>query len=498
MLEQEQNKYFEQAREATLAEIGSNQQAMLDNAMAAQETNETLEPAYVVDDGPVRNQLQGQIVAPAGGGLVQRPVAQPQTAAEPAASFQSPINPNLVADEAQKYPAVDASRLNVGAPQSAQQPFQNPINPNLVAEAAQQQPGVYVGHGMTMPAGLAVQANEAAARASQTPFDDIVMETEAEKAAREKQAMLEKALDPQAMRAESSRKWIAGIGDALASVANMVGTGHGAANQQQTYALPSVNAAIEADRKRRGEQYQRQLDRINALEIQESKNKAAEAERAYKKEKDEADRAFNREKWEAETEHKKNQLQRQIDQDQFNNELNTRKQEENERHNKSQESINWYKATKGENPNGTGDDGGNGSSSRFSGKRGGGIKEAKTDYNSMLDEIAENNGCENWADLTNRAKSDRALREIHNKFDLGKDKAGAAKIEGMISSYAKNYAPEFYEHYFGKSAGDGNVDFNAYKTTGAGATAAPSGGSTLSGIMSSTPQAGGKKRRRKQ
>ena len=124
------------------------------------------------------------------------------------------------------------------------------------------------------------------------------------------------------------------------------------------------------------------------------------------------------------------------------------------------------------------------------------IKEAKTDYNSMLDEIAENNGCENWADLTNRAKNDRSLRAVYSQFDLGKDKAGAAKIEGMISSYAKNYAPEFYEHYFGISAGDGNIDFNAYKTTGAGQAAAPSGGSTLSGIMSSSQQGTGRKKRK--
>lgn len=462
MLEEERNKYFEQARQATLSEIAGNQQAMLDSAMAPA-APEMLDDVVVEDSRIQMPSLQGQAVTSNTGGLVgERPQGVPvqQAAAAPA------------------------------------QPFQNPLNPNLVAEAAQQQPGVYVGGGMTMPAGLAQQANNAAAAAlSPTPFDDVVDEVDAVKAEQAKQAEIEKALDPRIQRAENARKWVSGIGDALASVANLVGTGHFASNQKQTYSLPGVNEAIEKDRARRQTAYQKQLDRLNALEIQAAKDKQAEAEREAKKAENEAKRAFDREKWEAEKEHKKNQLQRQLDQDQFNNDLNTRKQEENERHNRSQESINWYKAKKGDDPSG-GEGDGNGSGSRFSGKRGGGIKEAKTDYNSMLDEIAEKNGCESWADLTNRAKSDRTLREIHNKFDLGKDKAGAAKIEGMISSYAKNYAPEFYEHYFGKSAGDGNVDFNAFKPAAAPSAAAPSGGGTLSGIMSSTPQEAGKKKRK--
>ena len=112
----------------------------------------------------------------------------------------------------------------------------------------------------------------------------------------------------------------------------------------------------------------------------------------------------------------------------------------------------------------------------------------------MLDEIAERNGCADWADLSNRAKNDRNLRGIYNQFDLGKDKDGAAKIEGMISCYARNYAPEFWAHYFGESP-QGGVNFNEYKS-GAGAPAANAGG-TLGSIMSSTPQGGSRGRNRR-
>ena len=454
MLEEERNKYFEQARQATLAEIAGNQQAMLDNAMAVPEPAPTqLDEVVVAENRQQMPSMQGQAVA--------------QT------------TPDLAGNAPRQFETIPQYVAPIEGPNQVQAPEQAA---GLAGQRPVQQPGMALpGAEVQSPAGLA-------------GYDDWLNKTYAEAENRRKQAEMDRLLDPRMQRAENSRKWIAGIGDALASIANMVGTGHGAANQKQTYMLPGVNEAIEQDRARRAQGYQKNLDRLNALELQAAKDKQAELDRAAKKEKDDADRAFNREKWEADTKHKQDQLQRQLDQDKFNNDLNTRKQEESERHNRSQESINWYKAKKGDN--GPGEDDGNGSGSRFTGKRGGGMKEAKLDYNSMLNIIAEDNGCENWADLTNRAKNDRTLRAIYNQFDLGKDKAGAAKIEGMISSYAKDYAPDFYEHYFGRSAGDGNIDFNAYKTAGAGSAAAPSGGSTLSGIMSSNPQ-GGKKKRNK-
>ena len=470
MLEEERNKYFEQARQATLAEIAGNQQAMLDNAAAEQVG--TIEPAYAFAD--------------------RKPMDNPQgVAGTQEGQLQAPANPTPYGEE--QTPRPEPVPAKVGAYSFGALPVIN--GPTAQAETMQEPSGI--NGEIQMSGKRIVPGAEVQNPAGLAGYDKWLADTFAEAENRRKQAELDRLLDPRMQRAENSRKWIAGIGDALASIANMVGTGHGAANQKQTYMLPGVNEAIEQDRARRAQGYQKNLDRLNALEIQKAKNDAEAAKQAadleYKTKKDDADRAFNREKWEADTKHKQDQLQRQLDQDKFNNDLNTRKQEENERHNRSQESINWYKAKKGDN--GPGEDDGNGSGSRFTGKRGGGMKEAKLDYNSMLNIIAEDNGCENWADLTNRAKNDRTLRAIYNQFDLGKDKAGAAKIEGMISSYAKDYAPDFYEHYFGRSAGDGNIDFNAYKTAGAGSAAAPSGG-TLSGIMSSNPQ-GGKKKKNK-
>lgn len=309
-------------------------------------------------------------------------------------------------------------------------------------------------------------------------YDAWLDNTSAEKEAMNKEAEIQEILDPRIQRAESSRRWIAGIGDALASMANLMGTAHDASNQRQTYMLPAVDQAIEQDRARRQAQHQRQLDRINKLQVQQLKEQRADARTAAQigaqNERAAGDRAVRqanndivnqlaRDKFEADQ-----QRQKTVD------DLNERKQQETERHNRKQEGIAWARVSrmKDNRPAGGGDAG---SDARYSGSRGGGMKDAKTDYNAMLDEIAVRAGATDWADLTNRSKNDRSMRELYNKFDLGKDKAGNVKIEGMISSYAGNYAPEFHEYYFGKDGSD-KVDFSGFKSK-----KKPEG--TLSGIM---------------
>lgn len=390
MPEEERNRYYEQARQATLAQIAGSQQAMLES--------------------PVAEQL------PAGRTIDVPPVMEAPTA-----------------------PAVTEQQ-------------QKPVG-----------------------------------------FDAWFNNTWSEKAALQKQAEIKDILDPRVQRAENSRKWIAGIGDALASMANLIGTGNDAARQPQHYMLPGVNAAIEQDRARRNALYQKELDRKNALMMKEleergkdaraaaqigAQNDRAAADRAARQANNDIVNQLARDKFDADQ-----QRQKTID------DLNERKQQETERHNRKQEGIAWARVSRmKDNRHAGGGDAG--SDSRYSGSRGGGMKDAKTDYNAMLDEIAVRAGATDWADLTNRSKNDRSMRELFNKFDLGKDKAGNVKIEGMISSYAGNYAPEFHEYYFGKDGGSGKIDFAGFK-----AKKPASGSSTLSGIMNSQPK--GKNKRNK-
>lgn len=66
---------------------------------------------------------------------------------------------------------------------------------------------------------------------------------------------------------ENAYRYITGIGDAISGVANLVGTAHGAANQQQEYNAPGVMAKAEEQRKARKlemEQINARLDELRA------------------------------------------------------------------------------------------------------------------------------------------------------------------------------------------------------------------------------------------
>lgn len=432
MPEQELNKYYEQARRATLAQIAGNQEQL------------------------VQSQQQSL------------PMAQVMRASEE-------LNAPLPAG-----PAIPQGQAQVQAPA-----------------------GLYQDRGLeAMPGGPELPAGQAVMQAQEQPvgLDDWMAGMEEERARRSRELEMAQILDPRAQRAENSRKWIAGIGDALASMANMVGTGNDAANQPQTYMLPGVNAAVEQDRARRTAAYQKQVDRINQIILQQAKDAAADARQQRQ-----IDAADKRAAADREARARQNETANKLARDKFESDkakqeaadkLAARRQEETERHNKVAEQQGWSRIAKMKDNNnpGAGDgEGGNGGG-RFSGRKGGGIKDAKTDYNAMLDEIAERNGCVDWADLTNRARNDRTLRGVYNQFDLSKEKAGSAKIEGMISHYAKDYAPEFHSYYFGGGVDD-KVDFSGYKPAAQQSTA--TSGGTLADIMSSGQDNGKRKKKNK-
>ena len=284
MPEQELNKYYEQARRATLAQIAGNQEQLVQSQQSL-------------------------------------PMAQVMRSSE---------------------------ELNAPLPSGPEIP---------VGQAQVQDPaGPYRDHGLeAMPSGPELPAGQAVMQAPQTPqtpygYDEWLDRTEAEKNAALRQAEIETILDPRAMRAENSRKWIAGIGDALASIANMVGTGNDASNQPQTYMLPGVNAAVEQDRARRTAAYQKQVDRMNQLILQQAKDAAADARQ--QRQIDAADKRADADRAARE---KQNETANKLARDKFENDkakqeaadkLAARRQEETERHNKVAEQQGWSRIAK--------------------------------------------------------------------------------------------------------------------------------------------------------
>lgn len=75
------------------------------------------------------------------------------------------------------------------------------------------------------------------------------------------------AMDEASQKRAQAYRYIAGIGDAISGVANLVGTAHGAANQQQEYNAPGIMAKAEEQRKARKlemDQLQARMDELKA------------------------------------------------------------------------------------------------------------------------------------------------------------------------------------------------------------------------------------------
>ena len=67
-------------------------------------------------------------------------------------------------------------------------------------------------------------------------------------------------MDAEALKNERSRKVIAGMGDAISSIVNLIGTMNGAYDQKQTFIEPRLRDAIEQDRAKR----RMQMDKLRA------------------------------------------------------------------------------------------------------------------------------------------------------------------------------------------------------------------------------------------
>lgn len=295
---------------------------------------------------------------------------------------------------------------------------------------------------------------------SRGAFDDVYNLYSQEIARREKERQAAIEADPKLRRGEDARKWMVGIGDALASVANLVGTAHNASNQKQVYGLPGVDADIERERAQRLGDLRRRQNEIDDLygkmlgarlaganaqsreSIQNIKNdfnitkegnrhSEAVARQAGIDAKNAADQANKDRKADLDAQ----KAQASID------EINSRIDK-----NRAQVSQGWAKLQQQAAKNGAG-----------AAKASVGIGAAKANYNEMLDEIATDSGYADWQSVMEASRAgDTTARTLYNQFDLGKDKAGNAKIEGMISHYAEDFAPEFFRKYFGQQATNGS------------------------------------------
>lgn len=75
-------------------------------------------------------------------------------------------------------------------------------------------------------------------------------------------------LDETAQKRANAYRYITGIGDAISGIANLVGTAHGAANQEQHYNAPSVIQKAEAARKERKLEMDKLNERLRELKAQ--------------------------------------------------------------------------------------------------------------------------------------------------------------------------------------------------------------------------------------
>lgn len=78
--------------------------------------------------------------------------------------------------------------------------------------------------------------------------------------AAEEERKTSRANDAEYQKKANAFRYIAGIGDAISGVANLVGTAHGAVNQQQQYNAPAIIQKAEAERQQR----KLAMDKLNA------------------------------------------------------------------------------------------------------------------------------------------------------------------------------------------------------------------------------------------
>lgn len=249
--------------------------------------------------------------------------------------------------------------------------------------------------------------------------------------------------DPKLRRSENARKWMAGIGEALASVANLGAVANNASNQRPQFMTPEIGRAIEADRLRRKADVQRLDKEIDNIQSQKMRLGVSMATQ--------------------EARDRNNAANIAVKQNIADNNFILGKMKEDRLAGEGKEKIAgmWARI---ENTKKRNDDLSAQGRQRIaisearlklaekkweakSKNRGSGAVEFA--YSNMLNEIAKNSDFADWKALEESARAgDQYARKMVNMFSIPKDKANIGKMKAMISEYAEDYAPEFYEEYF--------------------------------------------------
>lgn len=98
--------------------------------------------------------------------------------------------------------------------------------------------------------------------------DDFVKEAEEKRNALKQQ-------DENYQKRENAYRYIAGLGDTLSGIANLVGTAHGASNQQQTYNGNMIAAKAEESRKARKLEMDKLNERVDEMKARSRELSAA-------------------------------------------------------------------------------------------------------------------------------------------------------------------------------------------------------------------------------
>ena len=122
----------------------------------------------------------------------------------------------------------------------------------------------------------ALAASHAAEAAALSGYNQVQYKNQGEIISAAEAKMNEaKQKDETARRRENAFRYISGLGDTLSSVANLVGTAHGAANQRQTYNSHAVVQKAEAARKARKLEMEDLSKRLDEMKARQRELKAA-------------------------------------------------------------------------------------------------------------------------------------------------------------------------------------------------------------------------------
>lgn len=258
-------------------------------------------------------------------------------------------------------------------------------------------------------------------------------------------------LDAELQRKEDARKRIVALGDAFASFANLIGTAHGAENQEQTYASPLLAETIDKSRAARINRMQQirknldeQRDALINYQILNDPNYYQNRLQQQRIDVQRGNQQLQYDKLANTVQHQGNQDQLARDKFEYQQDKDARTFGLNQQKAQDASARGWanynlskerFAYQKEKDASGGGSGGG-----------GGWSKQASGNFNAMKTEIAKRAGFETWEEFAYdpemRSKNSALIREINEAS------SSPNKQQGVMSSYAEQYAPDFFEKFY--------------------------------------------------